>query len=375
MKVVVIGAGLAGAVAAARLKQRGLEVSVVADRPGATILHGGGWYLGIKKLGRFGLAAPRIGEALDCVCEGLAELALEDGPFALPDADAVPRLVDLAPANHAAFDTFPERFAVAHLAPLGHPFAQMFAAHGATEVVEVNYPRWEGALDRSFAATAARFERKGEAEVLAEALKAACGDHEAVLLPPVLGLTKSDARRKALEEATGLRIAEALGALPSTPGLRLEGALRRWLERLEVPLHRARATRIQLDLGRVRTTGEGHDAEAVVLATGGFIPGGLVGHGPLREPLAGARVAPDLPMDLLRATNPDRPYGGALFRAGVPVDAHLRPIGYDGAPLHPRLYAVGDLLAGPDVVGDSCASGLALLSGYLAAEHLAMESG
>ena len=369
MSVVVIGCGLAGATAAARLSALHVPVTVVADRPGATVMHGGGWYLGLNRLPRYGLASPRIGEALELLSGGLdGELELDDGPFALTDTGGVRRLVDLAPRNHARAASFQAPFAVADLAPVGHPFAQM---QPAGTPVTVEYPRWPGAFDRSFAAVAARLEQPDEQAVLTEALATALEGRgfTALLLPPVLGLENANRIRVRLEEALGIPVAEALGTAPSTPGLRLEGALRRWLSRLEVPVRRARVTAVDRD-GRVVHLGEARlDADAVVFATGGVVPGGVEIGLEAREPLAGLRVDP-LPIDLLTAVRPDRPYGGALFRVGVSVDRCLRPIGHDGEPVHPRLFAVGDLLAGPDNVGDRCSSGRAVLSGYLAAEHV-----
>ncbi len=362
MSVVVIGCGLAGATAAARLRTLDVPVTVVAARSGATIMHGGGWYLGLERLRRFGLAAPRIGEALELLGSGLdEELDLADGPFALTDTDGVRRVVDLAPRNHARAATF-EACAVADLVPLGHPFAAM---QPAGTPVPVDYPRWAGAFDRSFAAVAARLEQADEQDLLIDSLRSALGggDHPALLLPPILGLRSSNALRARLEEALQIPVAEALGTLPSTPGLRLDGALRRWLSRLEVPVRRARVAALDIDALALRIGEERLVADTVVLATGGLA---LTG-----PPFTGLRTDPELPVDLMSAVHPDRPYGGALFRAGVPVDERLRPTAHDGRPIHPRVFAAGDVLAGPDSVGDHCSSGVAVLSGYLAAEHAA----
>ena len=369
--VVVVGCGLAGATAAARLHALGVDVRVVTDRPGATAMHGGGWYLGIKRLQRHGLAAPRIGEALEFVGAGLAELELEDGPFSLTDTDGVSRLVDLAPRNHARAAAFAgEDFAVADLVGVGHPFAQMQPAGTS---VAVDYPGWD-AFGRSFAAVAVRMEEPAERAALVEALRPALAGRSfaGLLLPPVLGLASAREARMEMEAALGLPVAEALGTLPSTPGLRLSGALRRWVDRLGVPVEVGRVTALDLEAGTLQVGDHSLSADAILLATGGVVPAGLTVVGEVvREPLAGLRVSPELPVDLLLAVHPDRPYGGALFRAGLPVDELQRPADYDGRPVHPRLFAAGDVVAGPDSVGDRCSSGMALLGGYLAAEHLA----
>ena len=87
MTAVVIGAGLAGVVAAARLAERGIETTVIADRPGATIFHGGGWQLGMEILTRFDLPAPQMDAAIEFVEAGLPTLSLTDGPFTLLDVE------------------------------------------------------------------------------------------------------------------------------------------------------------------------------------------------------------------------------------------------------------------------------------------------
>ena len=370
--VVVVGAGIAGAVAACRLRELGAGPLVVADRPGATILHGGGWYLGISRLAeRVPGAAARIGEALQFIDRGLPELELRDGPFTLTDTDGVPRTVDVAPGNHAAAAQMPVPMAVIDLRPLGRPFAEMQPA-GTTLAVE--YPTWSDAFGRSFAAVAGRLEQPIEQIRLRHALGRALRGTGvgSVLMPPVLGVRSATIIRRALQEQLGVAVAEALDTLPSTPGLRLHCALDSWLRRAEVPVRHARVTSIDVEVGRVETTEGPIDAGAIVLATGGVIPGGLepIEDG-LREPLAGIALSPRLPVDLLGAVHPNRPYGGVLFRAGVPVDRQMRPTGPDGEPLHSRLFAAGDVVGGLDRVADRVAGGYALFTGYLAGEEAA----
>jgi glycerol-3-phosphate dehydrogenase subunit B len=372
--VVVIGAGIAGVVAAARVQHHGLPVILLHDRPGATWMHGGGWYLGLDRLGSLvpGSAA-HMGDALAFVDAGLAELELADGPFRLLDTDGAARVVDWAPINHAAASAFEAGWAVVDLAPLGHPFARMAsAAMGGAPIVEVAYPEWPAAFGRSFAAVATRLDADpAEAPRLFAALRRALDDDtpSGLLLPPVLGVAGASACRWKLVEALELPVAEALGTTPSTPGLRLSGALSRWLDTVGVEVRRARVDALDLDACIVRTADGSIEASGVVLATGGALTAGLIGvtyegHAP--------RVAPEPATDLLRlAVHPEEPYGGELFTAGLAVDRQLRPVRPDGAPIHPRVFAAGDVLGGVDAASGQCASGRALLSGFVAAEHLA----
>ncbi|MGK0359814.1 MAG: anaerobic glycerol-3-phosphate dehydrogenase [Bradymonadia bacterium] len=373
MTAVVIGAGLAGAVAAARLAAQGVATTIIADRPGATIFHGGGWLLGLETLTRFALPAPQMDAALEFIEAGLPELALTDGPFTLLDVDGVPRDVDMAPQTHAAGHAFCDpafngRVGVVDLAGLGHPFAEMCPW---LETITIAWPEWPGAFGRSFAAAAARLDADpAEADRLIAALKTACSGQalDAILLPPVLGLTDSMGLQARLQAALGMPVAEALDTLPSTPGLRLDRALTAWLARLGVTRQRGRVTAIDVAAGTVAIGDATVSAKAIVMATGGVLPGGLTSDQVITEPLVGLRITPELPVDVMLAVRPDRPYDADLFRAGLPVDEQMRPIGYDGEPVHLSLFAAGDLLAGPDSAADGCGSGVALLSGFLAAD-------
>lgn len=365
----VIGGGLAGAVAAARLRQRGVDVTLVADRPGATLMHGGGWQIGRAALERAGLAVEHLDDALAFVADGLAPLALRAGPFTLTDDLGARHAVDLAPDSHADAAALPAPFAAVELRGLGHRFDQPRG-----ERVVVDWPRDAAMFGRSYAATAAQLDRDG-LDGLARALKAALagGDHRGVLLPPVLGLLDCDAHRRVLTDALGVPVAEALCTTPSTAGLRLDRAIGAWLARVGVRVERGRVARIDADARQLTfTDGPTLDADAIVLATGGRFAGGLVNRegARLAEPLAELPIEPRLPVDPLRATHPQTP-AGPLFAAGVRCDAAQRPIRKDGAPAAEGIWVAGDLCGGLDPLVDRCGSGRAVLTGYVAATSAA----
>ncbi len=371
MKVIVVGAGLAGTLAAARAHALGAQVVVFADRPGATVMHSGGWAIGAASLLAQGLPPDRLEDALALLTEGLAELTLVRGPLLLTDTDGIPRPVDLVPASHAVSATWRNERAVVDLAGLGHPFAEMQPRGVA---LSVDYPTWPGAFGRSYAAVAARMAQPGELDALAAALLAGLARLESpvdgVILPPVLGLDTPEVHRAALSAAIGLPVAETLGTAPSTPGLRLHRALGRWLDRLDIPIRSGRVVAVDAAMGRVTgEDGRSESADAVVLATGGRFSGGLTGAP--TSPLGSAPIRPRPAVELARGTRAHGPYWGRLFESGVRVDARMRVLGHDGSPLEGLLYAAGDLLRGPDALTTGCASGKAVLSGYLAGESAA----
>ncbi|MBC8075284.1 MAG: hypothetical protein H7Y32_04345, partial [Chloroflexales bacterium] len=60
--------------------------------------------------------------------------------------------------------------------------------------------------------------------------------------------------------------------------------------------------------------------------------------------------------------------GHPVFRSGVPVDALLRPIGGAGEPVYENVRVAGAALAGADGVREGCYEGLALATGWAAAQ-------
>jgi glycerol-3-phosphate dehydrogenase subunit B len=368
MKVLVIGAGLAGVVAAARAAALGVEVSVVAHRPGATLMHGGGWAIGGPALLGQGLPVDRLDEVLGFVRDGLPELALQRGPFVLHDVEGARRACDLAPASHAAASGLPPSLANIDLLGLGHPFAEM---QPVGSPLGVHWPE-ASAFGRSYASAAQRIEQDPAAmDALEAALVTAIAGRRfgGLVLPPVLGLTGVEARRARLSERLGMPVAEALDVLPSTPGLRLHLALQTWLARLDIPVRFARVTEVVAERGSVITEdGLTQSADGIILALGGRLTGAL--HSGCSV-LGTLPVTPQLPVNLQEAVRRRGPYEGRLFRSGLPIDARMRPLDHHGGPHNRRLFACGDLLAGPDQLVSHTSSGRAVLSAYLAGEAAA----
>lgn len=376
--VLVVGAGLAGTLVAARLHALGVPVRVVADRPGATILHGGGWLLGRETLRRGEPESDAgadldadLDAAIDFARAGLPSLALTEGSFELPDVDGARRLCELAPATHAVVEGFGPRRAVADLVPVGHPFAAM-QTRGTPVAVE--WPAFPDVFGRSFASVAHRLEADpAEPARLIEALKRALrgSTFDALLLPPVLGIERTESLRVQLEQALGLAVGEALDTLPSTPGFRLHAALATWLRTLGVPVQVARVSALSLDPLGLRVGDLLLPASAVVLATGRYLSGGLTVYPDVNEPLAGLTLVPDVPTNPLRSVRLDGPYDGRFFETGVACDRASRAIGPDAEPVHPAVFAVGDLLGGADGLSQAHASGRCLTSAWRAARAIA----
>jgi glycerol-3-phosphate dehydrogenase subunit B len=226
---------------------------------------------------------------------------------------------------------------------------------------------------------AAELDRPAARAALVAAVAGLGAEGRVLLFPPVLGLDTSAQLIAALEGASGSRVGEALAYPPhAVTGYRLQRAL-------DAAVRRAGAERA---IGRVRSLSAVEperlalvlgdaparrlDADAVVLATGRFVGGGLeAGPDAVREPLLalplydgdGRRV------DGIPAYRSARKgYGNEqpLFSAGVRTDRRLRPLGTTGRPQHARLFAAGDLLGGFDPARERTGLGVALLSGIFA---------
>ena len=115
-----------------------------------------------------------------------------------------------------------------------------------------------------------------------------------------------------------------------------------------------------------------HNAQAFVLATGGFLGGGLLAEydGTVREPVMGLSVsAPGS-----RSQWFDRQFlskqGHPIFLSGIETNLALNPLNPDNLPFAENLFAVGSLLAGADTIRERSHQGVDLLTGYIAAQAI-----
>lgn len=418
--VLVVGGGMAGALAALAARAAGAEVALLRRSPGATALSSGA--IGVAPdLG----ALP--GDPLSWrrgpveSARRLAQLrpehpyaAVGDGLVLLPDAlDFAVRALDplLAPVlERPRFLATPTGAVVAagtcqraaeagDLLAVAGPLAvagfrghlgfdaalvadgiARLTARGGPEVreVEVDLPCGEPWARPHELARA--LEARGVAELLGERLRAALSNGArgaaAVLLPPVLGLSPGARVVARISAAAGVPVAETLSDVPSVPGLRLQAALEARLARAGVTLLAgalrapggAPGDRVEAGAGTVT-------AAAWVLATGRYVGGGVARHGALAERALGLPVeaaeGPESGPHLAQRpatslTARDRRAPQPLLSAGVRVDDALRPLDARGRPVHPRLFAAGALIGGHEQASDGTGLGVAILTGWLA---------
>ncbi len=327
-RVIVIGAGVAGAAGALAAARSGGEVTLVDGGPGATTLATGA--LDLTPWKADDVTAPPLPVAARDVLAALGAYLVTERAALLFTTAGVRR--PSRGRDAALFDAAPVANRPVGVVRCPRPGwdADALARSwgGACVAVDATVLRHRDERALPDADFAARHDEESRLAWLAERLRealAARSDGDAIagfVLPPSLGVDR--ARAGELSRRVGLPCGEAL-ALPGGPsGLRFERARDRALATAGVQRVRARARKLErLERGpgspdvaiwrAILGDDASLDADAVVLATGGLLGGGLE-YAPSEAILAGA-----LP-----------PHASAPFRASL--EAPLR-LGARGHPL------------------------------------------
>jgi glycerol-3-phosphate dehydrogenase subunit B len=386
--IVVIGAGLAGLVAAVRLAESGERVVVLAKGVGAT-------HLSPVTIDVLGYAPDRVDNPLAAL-DSLAP----DHPYSLVGRDVLVAAAAWWRESMPYVGSLEENLllptAVGALKPSALVPETMAAGAGTDPVCVVGFRalkdfhgalladnlrragidarsveldvRPEGRVDANSLAFARAFDDPGFRDEIARSLSP--GEGERVAFPAVLGVAGEAWR--ALQDRLERPVFEVPTLPPSVPGMRVAKALRDRLRRARgrLVLNNAvigaersgsRVTSLRVRVGLREVT---QPADWVVLATGGFASAGLEldSHWHARE------VALDLPVSGVSAAErftpayfDDHPMG----RAGVAVGRDLRPEGLE------NVLVVGATLAGAQPWKEKSGDGISLATGYHAAGLIA----
>ena len=442
-EVLVVGGGIAGAVAALAARRRGVEVTLVRRSFGATALTSGaldvapdplatprrprGQELSVEacvhhlaaarpdhpyavlydELGRFPEALAFAEETIEglrfvspiepnrCLATPLGTLKFSAGALhSVIDGDlsrVEPRIGVVGFENHLEYDAelwarlLTDACATAGLVRTFVPVPCDFLA------------RRNDVLLQPFE-IAARID-EDPATFVGSVKRALSHGVQRLLLPPVLSRGDPGFVLGQLEEALYLPASESVATRQSVLGPRLQRYLDEALEREGVAVVQGEiraATDLDLDSLEFRSARprppstrrffpdgverEAEDpgtpvrAEAVVLATGKFIAGGVAKNGCLYEPTLRLPVSVAGPScaSSFRLTSNEISDEQTFYRAGVRVDGGLRPLDEGDRVVDERLFACGDVLAGHDPARDSTAMGVAVFTGYLAGRRAAL---
>lgn len=418
--VLVVGGGLAGAIAALAARKAGATVAVASRSYGATALSTGALDLayapGPTAVARSRTVAEHLGDIIEhrrrhpfgvigfagvvggleagfaLLSELLHGSGLEPTPMALDRPNrlvasslgcVVPAGAVLAPHADIELSALPGAVGVVQLE--GHAsFAATRlvagwshdlglappAAEGPLRVVSTRFAAHEGPM-----ALARRFDDVGAVVALGDELAPRVKGLAGLILPPALGVQHVARNLTLLRERLGLAVAEAVAHEPSVPGLRLHRALHEGLRRAGVA-SMGEVTHPEVDRGRVvRVSAAGGEVSpgAVVLATGRFVAGGVEWTAGCREALLGLPIVTEL-----GALEADAPHGVVrvspleshpLMTAGIRVNATLAPM-VEGKVAFDNVFAAGMVLGGFASRYALSADGVALATGAMAG-HLA----
>ncbi len=413
--VVVVGIGLAGLTAAVRLAEAGAQVAIVAKGIGAT-------HLGPCTIDALGYDPDPVERPADAIRRLVAERP--DHPYAFAGPEVLGTAIEWLKTSVAEGSLAPYAFtgtleenlrlptAVGVLKPSAavpetmaggdlrgggdvcvvgframkdfHPalLAGNLSRHegiSARSILLEHVP--EGRADVNALGFARAFDDPGFRAEVAAALAGRLGSADRVAFPAVLGVKDPHTAWSDLQDKLGRPVFEVPTLPPSVPGMRVFATLRERLRRaggaaiLNAIVHGpvidgGVVTGVRARIGlRVAV----HRAKVVVLATGGFADGGLEldSRWNARETALGLPVR-GVPEGGGRRFRPGYFDDHPIARAGVAVDAGLRPVDAHGARVHDNVLVAGATLAGAEPWREKSGDGISLATGHLAAD-LALE--
>lgn len=219
------------------------------------------------------------------------------------------------------------------------------------------------------------FDSKDFRKEFAKKIKPTLRSGERLGLPAVLGLHFPGEAWAELREMLNAEVFEIPLPPPSVPGIRLYRKLKMRLQEKGVrifvglsalnPLKGPRGLN-GFSLGKSKNSPV-YRAKAVVLATGKFVGGGLDSErGRIFETLLDLPVK--YPKNRREWFSPRllNPAGQPFNRFGVEVNEHLQPVDTEGRVIYSNLFAAGGIIAHGDSMSEKSGGGVAIATGYLA---------
>lgn len=217
-------------------------------------------------------------------------------------------------------------------------------------------------------------ESSGNREKLARAIQPHLKNAEALGMPAIFGLYRTDEVFRDLETRIGVPVFEIPTLPPAVPGLRLketfgrylpEKGIRQFLQNRVLSAHQGN-NGFELHIGD-SVMEHTVQSKGVILATGRFMGGGLrADRKGIQETIFDLPVYQ--PKDRSGWHNTDflDPGGHPIHRAGLETDDLFRPLDRSGHPAFQTLFAAGSILAHQDWMRMKCGAGLAITTAYAA---------
>jgi len=403
-KVHVVGAGLSGLVAAILAAERGADVTLLArGRGGLELSHGciDIWHDGDLRQELPSIASGHpyrmIGvDAIEKAVQAFLRIVQPSGlgylgefrhPLRLPTAVGSLRRTNFAPLAQVSDDALGD---LPCLIGAIEGFRDFFPAMIRRNLIENGFSV-EGIVELPLPGHPARdvyasdlarlLDREEDAGNVLNAWQRRLAGAGALrlLLPAVLGLRDAGRLHRKAETIIGMPIQEIPTLPPSMPGLRLEWVLWRAADAAGVHLVEgpqitsppdvmAGAGRVEELMAETAAGERRFPADAIILATGGILNGGLkaLQDGRVVETVFGLPVSG---VGLRDEWTAERMIDRQPFeRFGVKVDAALHPVDADGRVLLENVHVIGGLLGGADRISEGSRQGIDLGSAYRAVE-------
>ncbi|MBL6995716.1 glycerol-3-phosphate dehydrogenase subunit GlpB [Desulfobacula sp.] len=242
----------------------------------------------------------------------------------------------------------------------------------ATYTLSIELPENSGNLNPVHLAKS--FEKKEFIQRLADKILGFSGKADIVGLPAICGIHNSLDIVKSLEKKTGMDIFEIPGMPPSIPGLRLKNAFEKKLSTLHVNfLSNAKIVfhAMEKDHFILQAINDNFEtrikARGVILASGRFPGGGLFARRDIiLETVFDLPVFQPETRDLWHQLNFFDAKGHQINQAGLETDDTFRPLDKTGKPVFENLYSAGSIIAHNDWARLKSGTGVSCVSAYTA---------
>ncbi len=409
-RAVVVGAGMAGLVSAIRLRQAGMDVTLVTKGIGGIQLGQGSIdVLGyvpervlddpLAAVTAYGQAHPQhpyatltaddVRAGTEFLCELLPDVFVGDlgRNYLLPTAIGALRPTALPQVSMAEGDcTAGKKMVFVGLHQLKDFWPELIAGNVArtelpgggrvsTRAAWLDLPARDNEVDSTPLYYARAMDDPAYRKRFVEALRNVVEPGETVGLPGILGLADKHVYADVTEQL-GQPVFEISTIPPSVPGMRLNDVLTKLAKDLRVkivlgsPVLCANTDGARITSLTVGTTGRPTDyaGEHFVFAPGGFESGAIE----LDSYLKVSEPALGLPLwipegDLVLA---DHSAEQPLFSVGVRFDHDMRVLNAEGDVVHENLHVAGGILAGASRWREKSGEGIALASAVRAADAI-----